>query len=248
MARRTRVMVRYGDQLRRRPTGAFCMQIIRLHLGVSNVTKVLVRCDHCGHRWRLPLQQPIIGAVNGDAIIFAPRSIDVKCPECGTRGVNYTETRADVTGETIRGLFALLRSASLTDEDIEKLATIASDARKSDTKPEALVELIKTSVPRLSPALAWITSQESASVAAWIAVLIALVTLIITVKGQVAAPVQQPTIVLECPSGEEQKISDLFGQIADELRSTLKASNTAVGPQVETRPKNPPDGHLSTQP
>jgi hypothetical protein len=224
------------------------MQVVGLHSGMSNVTEILVGCYHCGHMWRQPLQQPVIGAVNGDTITFAPRSIDVKCPECGTRGVNYTETTVNVTGESIRGLFALLRSASLTGEDIEKLATIASDARKSDTKPEVLVELIKTSVPRLRPALAWITSQESASVAAWIAVLIALVTLVVTVKGQAAAPVQQPTIVLECSSGEEQKISDLFGQIANELRSALKASNTAVGPQVEPRPKNPPDGHLSTQP
>jgi rubredoxin len=212
------------------------------------VTKVLVRCDHCGYSWRLPLQQPIIGAVNGDTIIFAPCSIDVKCPECGTQGVNYTEITADVTDESIRGLFALLRSASLTDEDVEKLATIASDARKSDTKPEALVELIKTSIPRLRPVLAWINSQGSGSVAGWIGVLLALVMLIITVKGQATAPVQRPTIIIECPSGEEQQISDLFGQIADELRSALKASNTAVGPQVEPRPKNPPDGHLSSQP
>lgn len=194
---------------------------------MPTVAKLLVRCDHCGRRWQLPLHHPIIGAANGDTIMFAPRSIDVECPECGTRVVNYMETRADVTCESIRGLFALLRSASLTDKDIEKLATIASDARKNDTEPEALIEKIKISVPRLRPVLTWITSQESASIAAWITVLIALVTLIITVKGQPSAPAQQPTIILECPSGEAQKISDLFGQIADELRSDLKASNTA---------------------
>ena len=206
------------------------------------MTKILVGCYHCGHMWPQPLQQPVIGAANGDTITFAPRSIDVKCPECGTRGVNDTESTVNVTGESIRGLFALLRSASLTGEDIEKLATIASDATKSDTKPEVLVDLLETSVPRLRPALAWINSQESVPVGTWILVLLTLVLLAISVKGQAAAPVQQTTIVqttivLGCPSGEEQKISDLFGQMADELRSAMKASNIVVGPQVEPRPR-----------
>jgi hypothetical protein len=206
---------------------------------MPDVTKVLVRCYHCGYRWKLPLQQPIIGVASGDTIIFAPRSIDVECPECGTRGVNYTETTATVTAEGIRGLWALLRSISLTDDDLEKLATIALEARESGTKAEAIAERIRTSIPRLRPVFAWITSQEGGSTGQWIGVLIALAALIIAIKGPATAPVQHPTIVIEYPSGEEH----LLEQIADELKSALKAPNTAVGPQVEPKPENSPDGH-----
>jgi hypothetical protein len=111
---------------------------------VPNVTEVLVRCYDCGHIWQLPLNVPLIGAANGDTITFVPHSINAKCPKCGTYGVNYRKSTANVTGEGMRGLFALLQSVSPTNEDLEKLATIASEVRKSDANTEAIVELIKT--------------------------------------------------------------------------------------------------------
>jgi hypothetical protein len=214
----------------------------RLYSGMPNLTKVPVQCYHCGYRWELPLRQPIIGAANGDTITFAPCSIDVECPRCETQGVNYTATTAAVTAEGIRGLFAILRSVSLTDEDLEKLSTIALEARENGTKAEVVAQQIKTSIPRLRPVFAWITSQGSGSVGQWVGVLIGLAALIIAVKGTATAPVQRPTIIYECPSGEMQNISNLLGQIADELRSAVKSSNTAGRSHVEPQPENPQDG------
>ena len=192
---------------------------------MPNVTTVWVRCYECGHRWHQPLGHPIIGAANGDTITVVPRAINVECPECGTQVVNYTATAVHVTGESIRGFFALLQS--LTSEDIKKLATIAAEATESGASTEAIAERIKASIPSLRPVLAPLTSPV---VTAWIAILLMVAQIIISVKGTSPAvsPAQRPAIIIECPSGEEQKISDLLGQIAGQLKSALNASEAAA--------------------
>jgi hypothetical protein len=191
------------------------------------VTTILVRCYECDHTWHQPLRHPVIAA-NGDTITVVPRAINVECPECGAQVVNYTATTVHVTGESIRGFFALLRS--LTSADLEELATIAAKARESGTSTETVAEQIKSSIPSLRPVLAWITSQEGTSVATWIGALLALVTAIITIKGSgsVATTVQRPAIIIECPSGEEQQINYLLQQAADELKSASKTSEVAA--------------------
>jgi hypothetical protein len=74
------------------------------------------------------------------------------------------------------------------------------------------------------------TSQEGTSVATWITVLLTLVAVFVTIKGTgpATAPAERPAIIIECPSGEEQAISALLAQMADELNSALRASDATV--------------------
>lgn len=182
-----------------------------------------MRCYECDHAWHQPLG-PIMAA-NGDTITVAPRAINVECPKCGTQVVNDTTTTVHVTGESLRGFFALLRS--LTSADLEELATIAAQANESGASADAIAEQIKKSIPSLRPILARLTSQQAA---AWIAVILMVVQIIISLTGtgSAAAPVQRSTIIMECPSGEEQQIEDLLGQMTDELKSALNASDAAA--------------------
>lgn len=208
------------------------------------LAKIPVQCDHCGLTWELELPRSIEVA-NGDTITFAPGSIDVICPQCRTRGINYTAPTVTATAKGIRGLFAVLRSVSPSVEDLKILLAIALEAKESGAQTEAFAEQIKTSIPRLGPIANWMLSEKGTSVATWITVLVAVLTLIVTVKATSAAPVSQQTVVIECPSGEEQEISALLEQIANELQSNLKASSTMVGPRIEPNLENPPDAHRS---
>lgn len=201
---------------------------------MPNVTGIKVRCSDCDHNWELPFSAPIIGASTGDEITVPPGWIKVECPRCHVVGTNPTETKAQVTGEEVRGLFAVLRSVSLTGDDIRKLSTIATEAKESGSRPEEVAEQIKNSIPRLRPVLTWMSEYES--VGTWLLVLIGLATLIVTIE--MATPSQSQSqsqsIVIESPSGEEH----LLEQIVDELRSALKASSATDGQHFETKPKD----------
>jgi ribosomal protein S27E len=205
---------------------------------MPNVTEVLVRCADCGHMWHLPLSAPLIGASNGDTISFPSGSIEVECPVCGTVGINDKETRAQVLGKEIRGLYAILRSVSLKGDDLRKLAAIAAEAKESGSRPEEVAEKIKATVPTLQPVLAWI-AENNISIATWLALLAALVMPI--VGPEIAAALWPPTttVVVETPSGEEH----LLEQIARELRSSLHTSSSTDSPDVESKPGARSDRH-----
>ena len=202
---------------------------------MPNVTEVLVRCSDCGHMWHLPLSAPIIGAANGDTINFPSRSIEVECPVCGTVGINDSETRAEVIGKEIRGLYAILRSVSLKGDDLRKLAAIAAEAKENGTRPEEVAGKIETAVPRLQPVLAWI-AENNISVAAWLALLAALVMPVVGPEIAAALWPSTTTVVVEAPSGEEH----LLEQIARELGSSLDTPYVPSSPDVEPKPSGPP--------
>jgi hypothetical protein len=191
---------------------------------VPNVTTILVRCYECDHTWHQRLQIGIIGAVNGDTITVLPRAINVECPECGAKVVNHTATTVNVTGETIRGFFALLRS--LTSADLKEIARIAAEASENEASAEAVAERIKASIPSLRPVLARLNSPQGTQ---WITILLVLVQIALSVTGVGSTPpaVQRPVIIIESPSGEEQQTNDLLRQIVEELRSALNASEAA---------------------
>lgn len=212
-------------------------RVVRLNLGMPTVTGILVRCSDCGHKWQLTFSVAII-ASTGDEITAPPGSINVECPRCGMVGTNHTETKAEITGEEVRGLFAVLRSVSLTGDDLRKLATIAAEAKEGGSRPEEVAEKIKTSIPRLRPVLTWI-AENNISISTWLALLAALVMPI--VGPEIAAILWPPTtaIVVESPSGEEH----LLAQIANELRSALKASSATDRPHAEPKQGSPSDSH-----
>jgi hypothetical protein len=187
--------------------------------------------------WHLPLSAPIT-ASNGDRISFPSGWIKVECPVCGTVGVNDKETRAEVVSKEIRVLYAILRSVSLKNDDLRKLAAIAVAAKESGSGPEEVAEQIKTAVPRLKPVLAWI-AENNISIATWLALLAALVMPI--VDPEIAAALWPPTtiVVVESPAGEEHVLE----QIARELRSSLDTSSATGSAAVEPKPGGRSDGH-----
>jgi rubredoxin len=202
-----------------------------------------VQCDHCGYTWALELPHSI-KAANGDTITFAPGSIDVTCPQCGTRGVNYTTPTANVTTEGILGLFAVLRSVSATTEDLQTLVAVSLEAKENGAEPEAIAEKIKTSIPRLKPVAEWMLSEKGMGVATWITMLITLLALMAALRPASTAPPARQPAVIECPSGHEQEIISLLQQIASELQSASKAPST-VGPSLAPGSENLPTGHDS---
>jgi hypothetical protein len=197
-----------------------------------------VRCSDCGHMWHLPLSAPIIGAANGDTISFPSRSIEVECPVCGTVGINDKETRAEVIGKDIRGLYAILRSVSLKGDDLRKLAAIAAEAKESGSRPEEVAEKIKTAVPRLQPVLAWI-AENNTSITAWLAILAALIMPIVGPEIAAALWPSTTTVVVQIPSGQEH----LFEQMARELQSSPGTSSVTGSPKVEPKPSGRSGDH-----
>ncbi len=130
----------------------------------------------------------------------------------------------------------MLRSVSPTTEDLEALAAIALQAKERGDETEVVAEQIRTSIPRLRPVADWLVSQQGVGMATWITVLLTLLALIVTIKSATSttqAPISHQTIVIECPSGEEQEISRLLEQINDELRSEWKSGDTIDGPGGE---------------
>jgi len=172
----------------------------------------------------------INGVANGDTITVSPRAINVECPKCGTKVVNHTATTVNVTGESLRGFFALLES--LTSADLKELARIAAEASESGADADVIAERIKTSIPSLRPILAWMISQQGQGVGTWIQVLLTVLVMIMPMQGSGAAtaPVEYPVIIIENQSGEEQQINDLQQQIA-ELRSAWNAEAPATDDQ-----------------
>jgi rubredoxin len=207
------------------------------------LTSIPVQCDYCGYTWELELSRSI-EAANGDTITFAPGSIDVMCPLCGTEGVNYTTPTANVTTEGIRGLFAVLRSVSATTKDLQTLVAVSLEAKESGAETEAIAEQIKTSIPRLKPVAEWMLSEKGMGVATWITMLLTFLALMAALRPTSTAPPASQTVVIECPSGDEQEIISLLQQIAGELHSDSKAPNT-VGPSLGPGPENLPTGHDS---
>lgn len=215
----------------------------RIYSGMPLLTRIPVQCDHCGYTWELERSRSIEVA-NGNTIRFAPGSIDVTCPQCGTEGVNYTIPTATATAKGIRGFFAVLRSVSPTTEDLEILFAISRQAKESGAETEAIAEQIKTSIPRLRPVAEWMLSERGTGAAAWITVLLTCLALIAALRPTSTAPPVHQTVVIECPSGDGQEIIALLEQIAGELQSNSKAPNT-VGPSLEPEPENLSTGHDS---
>jgi hypothetical protein len=190
---------------------------------VATVTSIPAQCDNCGHTWDHALEISI-QTNNGDTLSFAPGSVRGICPECGALGVNVRMLSTTATGQGIRGLLAVLRSAE--PEDLERLTKIALAAKESGAGNAEVAEQIRTSIPRLRPVADWLLSPQGAALAAWVAVLIAVLVWVTTRTPSSPAPDSHPapkaptsqTVIVNCPDGQERMTRDLLEQIAREVR------------------------------
>lgn len=183
------------------------------------------QCDHCSFTWEYELQQASIEVGVGGTISFAPGAIQARCPRCGAVGVNAKTSSGTVTAKGIRGLLAVLRTVSASTNDFERLAEIARAAHESGVGPAQVAEQINASIPRLKAVGKWVLSQESGTVAAWIAALVAVLMFILSLTDKSPAPTPAPTVVIQCGPGDEQEIKGLFEQLSREIRSDVKPSS-----------------------
>lgn len=189
---------------------------------MPTVTSIPAQCDNCGHTWDHGLQLSIQVA-NGNTLSFAPGSVRGMCPKCASVGINVAWLSATSTGQEIRGLLAVLRSADA--EDLERLTRIALAAKESRADNAEVAEQIRTSIPSLRPLADWLLSPQGAALAAWLAVLIMVVMWVTTRTPSSSAPDSHPTpnapasqIIINCPPGHERQARDLAEIIAREIR------------------------------
>jgi hypothetical protein len=134
--------------------------------------------------------------------------------------------------------------ASPSTEDLDKLRKIALAAEERGAENAEVAEQIRTSIPRLRAVADWMLSAEGTSVATWIMLLVeVLMPFIMAVTSTSPAPAPNSTIIVQCPSGEQQEIKHLHEQIARELRPDSKVSSTPTDRRPELRPEHSPDGY-----
>lgn len=187
-----------------------------------------VQCGSCGFTWECELGQASIELANGNTITFAPGAIQTTCPSCGARGVNDKTSSGAVTAKGIRGLLAVLRTVPASPADYEQLIALIVKAQLSGAKPIQVAEQINTSIPQLKPVGKWVLSQESGTAAAWIAALVAVLTLILGMidKSPAPPPTPAPSIVIQqCAPGYAQEFQNLLKQISREIGSSSKRSS-----------------------
>jgi hypothetical protein len=125
---------------------------------------------------------------------------------------------------------AVLRTVSANAEDLERLTQIALAAKESGAGNAEVAEQIRTTIPRLKPVADWLLSPQGAALAAWLAVIVAVIIRVTTPTSSSPAPDSHPappaptsqTLIINCPRDQEDAIRDLFEQAIHEIHAELK--------------------------
>ena len=132
-----------------------------------------VICQSCGRLW-------IVTNLFGGSGKVALRDISVAgCPYCGGTG-RIPDGVYDLAGGVVR----YLSSGAVSVADLRRLQDVLRYAQQRNAKPTEIVKEIKRKVPTAEGITASFSSQTSIALAAWLTVLIGLISIILMTRTQ----------------------------------------------------------------
>jgi SEC-C motif len=134
-----------------------------------------VVCQSCRRLW---IAHNIIGG-SGNARVTIMNSTVSPCPYCGGTG-SIPNGVYELAGSVVR----YLASGAVSIPDLRRLQDVLRDAQQRKAKSSEVVSEIKRKVPSAEGITASFASPASLAMAAWLQVLLTIITVILVMRGQ----------------------------------------------------------------
>jgi hypothetical protein len=122
-----------------------------------------------------------------------------------------------------------LSSQAVSVADLRQLQGVLRDAKQRNARPPDIVQEIKRKVPSAEGITASFSSQTSIALAAWLTVLIGLITLILMTRTQSPGALLTQTQV---EKAVEQALKNVHSGVTDRSVAPSAAPLAAAGPSV----------------
>jgi SEC-C motif len=184
-----------------------------------------VVCQQCKRLW---VTTNFIGGTGNVRITMIDNTVS-PCPYCGGTG-----KVPNGVYELANGVVRYLASGAVSVADLRRLQDVLRDAQQQHARPAQVVQEIKRKVPSAEGITASFGSQASIALAAWLTVLIGLITLILMTRTQSGGTSLTQTQVEQAV---EQALKDAHvgGQ---------QASDPSASPSVAASPSARPTGKV----